>query len=757
MSRSISTDAKLLLSFCILSHKSPIVLTAKGFGSLGIFGISDRFPHELECWAGLECTVNRVGDAYYNQFDHTHAASYEDFIDHPQRPAISALRYLASWEIVSRDGQFWDRITTDLAALRKRHIRPVVGLIHHGSGPPETDLLSPDFAKGLASHARETARRFPWVKEWTPVNEPLTTARFSALYGLWYPHARNEESFWTALLNQIDATRLAMREIRSVNPDAVLVQTEDLGRTYATAFLKDQSGFDNTRRWMTWDLLDGRVGPDHPFWDRLTSMGFGDRLRAIADDPCPADVIGVNHYLTSDRFLDHRTYRYPAGNSGGNADVRYADIEALRVLLPPPAGLANALREAWQRYRKPVALTECHNACSREEQMRWTAEAWGGARRLRADGANIVAVTSWAVTGSRNWASLLTRDDGNYECGVFDSRGGSLRPTAMVPLLNEVSNGAAPDHPVASAPGWWKRNTRLVYPAVGMATHVDALEATNQPGPRRPLLIAGGTGTLGRAIADACRHRRLDFILTARDDMDVTDASAIDSALARFRPWAVINATGWVRVDDAESHKAECRAINVDGVAMLANACAGRDIHYTMFSSDLVFDGISETPYIETDPLMPLNVYGQSKADAEAVAANGLVIRTSAFFSPHDEHNFATAVHATLARQDVFTATDDYRVTPTYVPDLVEHVLDLVIDHEQGIWHLSNGEEVSWAEFARRIARACGLSDTLIKSVSGLDPHWTAPRPIRSGLHTIRGIRMPPLSDAIVRFAQHIR
>jgi len=98
-------------------------------------------------------------------------------------------------------------------------------------------------------------------------------------------------------------------------------------------------------------------------WDRLNGHGFGDRLRQIADNPCPPDVIGVNHYLTSDRFLDHRIGRYPPEAVGGNGAQAYADVAAVRALEPAPGGLAGALREAWERYGIPLAVTEIHNGC----------------------------------------------------------------------------------------------------------------------------------------------------------------------------------------------------------------------------------------------------------------------------------------------------------------------------------------------------------------------------------------------------------
>jgi dTDP-4-dehydrorhamnose reductase len=697
----------------------------------------------LESWAGLECTVNRVGDVFWDQFAHDGAPSYADFIEQSSELNLDALRYAVSWERLTRDDGGWETVTRDLNAMRDRMIRPIIGLIHHGSGPPTTNLLSPSFAQGLAAHARVTVERFPWVSEWTPVNEPLTTARFAALYGIWYPHLSDERSFWLALLNQVDATRFSMREIRTINPAALLVQTEDLGRTYATAALRDQSGFDNTRRWMTWDLLAGNVNVAHPFWDRLTKMGFGQRLRAILDDPCPADVIGVNHYLTSDRFLDHRTQIYPADRCGGNADARFADVEAIRVLGSAPAGLHGALREAWDRYATPVAITECHNACTREEQMRWTAEAWQVARSLRAEGVDILAVTAWAAAGSRNWASLLTRDDGQYECGIFDTRGGNLRPTAMKSLLRELASNETPGHPVMAGSGWWRRDIRFAHAPVGRAAPVGAYHTA--PGIQRDgalLLIAGGPGTLANAIANACRHRGLRYVLTSHADLDVTSATSIDAALDRYRPWALIDTTGRVDIDKAKDPAEPSGDTDTPGAMLLADACRKAAVHYTRISNDPIFEETKDGPYTEDD--IPTR---------STPAAHGLTIRTAASFSAHDDDNFATAVRKSLLAGEEFQAVGDHHVSPTYVPDLVEHLLDLVIDGELGIWHLSNGEELTWAEFARRVALACALPVDLVSEVPSHALDRAADDPRRSGLATTRGIRMPPLAHAIDRFA----
>ena len=503
----------------------------------------------LELWGGPECTVNRVGDRLRDQLHESgHHDRIED-LDLFARLGLTAIRYPLLWERIAPDrpDRFdWAWSDARLARLRQLNIRPIAGLVHHGSGPLYTDLLADSFAPGLAAFARAVAERYPWIEAWTPVNEPVTTARFSALYGLWHPHHRDEGSFWRALLNQIDGVRLAMAEIRRVNPAAKLIQTDDLGRTYATSAVRDQAAFDNVRRWMGWDLLCGRVGPDHPLWRRLCAFGLEDRLRRIADAPCPPDVIGVNHYLTSDRFLDHRVQRYPPHLCGGNAGRRFADTEAVRVLDPPPPGLRGVLREAWRRYRLPIAITEVHNGCTREEQMRWMADAWSAAQQLRDEGIDVRAVTAWSLLGSSGWNSLLT-EQGQYETGIFDVRGGTPRPTAMVGLLRALSSGADP-HPACSAQGWWRRPIRLHHPAVPRPAPIR--DFPPQPGRRGlsadPILVVTRDAGSGDRIAAACLHRGLRCRVVTPD--------TLSSDVRAERWWAALLVDPTSRVRSALHH-----------------------------------------------------------------------------------------------------------------------------------------------------------------------------------------------------------
>jgi dTDP-4-dehydrorhamnose reductase len=717
---------------------------------------------ELELWGGTECTVVRVGDRWGDQ-SHLSGHHLRDAdLDLFAQVGFKAMRYPVIWERVAPgDPEDCDWSWTDarLGRLRDLGIRPIAGLVHHGSGPHHTNLLDPDFPAKLGRYAGQVARRYPWIRDWTPVNEPLTTARFSALYGHWYPHARDERSFWTALVNQVDGVAHAMRAIREVVPDARLIQTDDLGRTYATAPLMAQALFENARRWAGWDMLFGRITPGHFLWDRLASHGLADRLGAIAADPCPPDVIGVNHYLTSERWLDHRLQNYPPSTHGGNGVQRYADVEAIRVLDPAPAGLAGALREAWDRYRVPLAITEVHLGCTREEQLRWAGEAWDTARALRDEGIDLRGVTAWAVMGSCGWNTLLT-SEGVYEPGLFDVSGGEPRPTALADLWAALPTGA-PRHPTATTPGWWRRPIRLLHPPVKRpARYERAGPALPVPADAPPLLICGATGMLGRAFARACDVRDIRYVLTDRAALDLADEASVAAALDRHRPWAVVNAAGWVRVDDAEADEAACMRVNADGAAALARAADARGLPTLQVSSDLVFDGALGRPYVESDPPAPLSAYGRSKAAMEravlAMPGRHLVVRAAAFFG-HDERDFAAAVARELGAGRPFLAAEDQVVSPTFVPAMVDAMLDLLIDGATGVRHVTHGQAMSWADFARAVARACGLDERLVRGVPGRELGQAAPRPAYAALGTERGALLGPLGAAVERWAEDRR
>jgi dTDP-4-dehydrorhamnose reductase len=420
------------------------------------------------------------------------------------------------------------------------------------------------------------------------------------------------------------------------------------------------------------------------------------------------------------------------------------------------AGLESLLEEAWDRYRLPLAVTEMHNGSSRDEQLRWLKEGWDGALRLRARGVDIRAVTAWALLGSYDWDSILTRRAGYYEPGVFDVRGAKPRATALARLVRDLARSGAADHPALDAPGWWHRKERFAWEPARCCPSI-LPHRTRAPfaGPERPrrLLITGGGGALARALGSVCAVRGLPHRTLPRWALDVADPASAAAVLGRWRPWAVINAAGFARVDRAEAAPGRCRRENVRGAEVIARACAAAGIPLVAFSSHLVFDGGKAAPYLEDDPAAPLGVYGASKVDAErillAASPDVLLVRAGAFFGPWDDRNVVAQAIRAVACDRRFPAAADVTVSPTYLPDLADAVLDLLMDGERGVWHLASVGAVTWADFAREAVRGARLDPRRVLEVPSAEVDWIARRPARSALRSARGASMPPLEKAL--------
>ncbi|MGZ3853464.1 MAG: family 1 glycosylhydrolase [Flavisolibacter sp.] len=709
-----------------------------------------------EVWGGIECTINRVKNNFFDQLQCSGHYYREGDIEHIAQLGIKKLRYPILWEKhqPERNGDIdWHWINNQLNNIREKNIDVIAGLVHHGSGPAYTNLADGDFPFYLAEYARKVAEQFPWIEYYTPVNEPLTTARFSGLYGVWYPHQNNSKAFTHMLLNELKGTVLAMQEIRKINPNAKLVQTEDLGKTYSTKKLKYQADFENERRWLTFDLLCGKFDKDHKLWDHFIKLGIPEEdILFFSENPCPPDLFGFNHYPTSERYLDEKIHLYPPHTHGGNGRDHYADVEVVRVNIDEDTGLDALLKEAWERFKVPIAITEVHIHCHREEQLRWFKHVWDISNNLVQQGIKIKAVTSWALLGSYGWNKLLTQENGDYEPGAFDLRGGHLRPTALASFLKEVSHNDNCNHRLFSEKGWWLRDSRVLYGSP--LTTIQMNTTFNSP----PILIIGKNGTLGRAFSKMCEERCLSYHLISRQDCDISDRASVEAAIKLYKPWAIINAAGFVRVDDAEKECDACKSANTTGPNNLAIVCAKSGVQLVNFSSDLVFDGRKPTPYVESDLPNPLNVYGQSKAQAEVLIQkeypSSLIVRTSAFFSPWDEYNFVHYIRKALLNYETVTVAKDLFISPTYVPHLVNTCLDLLIDGESGTWHLANKGSLSWAEFAFLIADRFDLNKSLINAVNATEINYAAKRPFNSVLGSERGQLLPSFESALDEYLQ---
>ncbi len=450
-----------------------------------------------EVWGGIECTHVRVRDGYRDQIaENGHRARRGD-LERIAALGIRVLRYPVLWGTVERGGRRdWRWTDARLAKLRSLGISPVAGFLHHGLGPDDLSPLDAGFDAAFGDYAEAVARRYPWLRMFTPINEPVTTARFNCLYGVWHPHLRDEGAFLRMVFGSARATAVAMRRIRAVIPRARLVQTEDVGRVFAGKGLGYQAEYENLRRFLFFDLMCGRVGPAHGFWRRLVGAGVAvAELQALCDAPCPPDIIGIDQYLTSDRYLDPDLAAHPHTRPGGNGRDRYVDEAAVHVeALEGQCGVIHRIREVHARYGLPIALTEVHNGSTREEQLRWLAEAWDAARVARGEGIAVKAVAVWSLLGTTDWNSLLVTRGGHYECGAFDVRTTPPRLTALGAAVAELAETGGFDHPVLARRGWWRGE------AAGAGRSGDR---------GRALFAVQGDEVLVLALREACRLRRL--------------------------------------------------------------------------------------------------------------------------------------------------------------------------------------------------------------------------------------------------------
>ena len=719
-----------------------------------------------EIWGGLECTLNRVGDNYHNQCIKNGHYNRPSDLELFRSLGIKRLRYPCLWEEVAPkdlDHCNWKFLDERLGIVQKLNLKIIAGFLHHGSGPFYTSLIDPEFPFKLATYARLFAERYPWVEDFTPINEINTTARFSCLYGHWYPHLQDNTYYLKSLLYQVKGTVLAMREVRSINPKARLIQTDDLGKCQSTKPLEYQRDLENHRRWLAYDLLCGMVTREHPLYSYFLKHKITEQeLSWFEDNTCPPDVIGVNHYHLSNRFLDHRLELYPECYWGGNEQDKYADVGAIDTGQAEIISPESLLLEVWNRYNKPIAVTECHTRGNREAQMRWLYETWQIANKLSSQGINVEAVTAWSLLGTYDWHNLCKSHDNFYEPGVFDLRHPSQKPveTGLSKLVRDLATKGTTDSPLLKSIGTWNTPRRILW-----AAKPGDFTSITHPEDAQPILITGATGTLGQAMARVCGARNIPYKLVSRKEMDISDIDSILRVIETHRPWAVVNTAGYVKVDEAESNRNLCFKENVQGAINLAKVCQDRGIKLINYSSDLVFDGTNPGAYLESHQVSPVCVYGESKAECErkvlSIYPGSLIIRTSSFFGPWDRHNFITKTLQALVSNKEVLVPNDMLISPTYVPDLANESLNLLVDEEKGILHLTNIGEVSWEQFASMAVQSAKdklrINPKLIRGIRSEELNYPAKRPRMSVLRSEKIMLLPPLEDALERYFKDLQ
>ena len=294
-------------------------------------------------------------------------------------------------------------------------------------------------------------------------------------------------------------------------------------------------------------------------------------------------------------------------------------------------------------------------------------------------------------------------------------------------------------------------------------------------GPLR-VLVTGGNGQLGRDLRDVLGGRvpdggtetaltvgqDIDTLATDIDTLDIVDRTAVGEAFEAFRPQVVIHGGAFTAVDACESSPDQAYAVNALGTRHVAEAAHRVGAHLLYVSTDYVFDGTLDRPYVEWDDANPRSVYGRSKRGGElevaALGTGATIVRTAWVSGAHGANMVKTVLRLAVANPGPLRFVDDQRGTPTFTADLAPTIVRLALDRRPGIFHVTNQWETTWFGFAGAVLAAAGLDPERVEPIgtADLDPPRPAPRPANSRLDNaalrLSGLPLlPEWNDALTR------
>ena len=276
------------------------------------------------------------------------------------------------------------------------------------------------------------------------------------------------------------------------------------------------------------------------------------------------------------------------------------------------------------------------------------------------------------------------------------------------------------------------------------------------------VLITGAAGQLGVELVQHCIEMGDDVVAVDRSDVDITDAAAADALFAEHRPDAVINAAAYTAVDACETNVDIAQAVNGTAVGIVRAACEEFGAHLVQVSTDYVFDGTLDRPYVETDETNPQSVYGRTKLAGEIAAGSAASIARTSWVCGEYGNNMVKLILRLAAGDTPLVFVDDQRGHPTFTADLAPALRTVAIERRAGIFHLTNGGAVSWFEFVGDILETAGYDRARVSPIAtaDLDPPRPAPRPANSvldnaawkaaGKEPLRDFRKP-LAELVAR------
>jgi len=357
-------------------------------------------PTDFEWMTGFECsTFPQVG------MDELELTQHDRFwgsdIVRAQEAGCRVVRYGIRWHVVNPRPHEWDWSSVDgpMELMRHLGIEPIVDLFHFGV--PEwlsTGVLTTIFPDFQAELCREFTRRYPWVRWYTPTNEPYIMAQFGGETGAWYPYGQSTATFVQAMRNVARGLCEGWAEIARERPDGRMMVSDTCEYHHA---LDDGSvehaNWMNERRFVMHDLYGGRLHEDHPMRPFLLENGMEERdLWWFEENAAPLDVVGLDHY-------PHSEHSYRIGARGEIVDEPQP--------LDDQLGPAELARQYHARFGRPVLFAETGAPGDDATKTAWLDRLVEQVRSARADGVPVIGITWWGLIDQVDWGSGLRRRD----------------------------------------------------------------------------------------------------------------------------------------------------------------------------------------------------------------------------------------------------------------------------------------------------------------------------------------------------------
>ncbi|NKB75606.1 MAG: dTDP-4-dehydrorhamnose reductase [Gammaproteobacteria bacterium] len=259
------------------------------------------------------------------------------------------------------------------------------------------------------------------------------------------------------------------------------------------------------------------------------------------------------------------------------------------------------------------------------------------------------------------------------------------------------------------------------------------------------VLVFGKSGQVGSCLVELMEDQsQLDLIEFNRNDLDLMDIGRINSFITKHNPDWVINAAAYTAVDKAESDSDRCFRLNAEAPEYIATTCAEINANFIHYSTDYVFDGMGNHPYVEEAKPNPQSVYGKSKLAGElailARLSNAIILRTAWVYAKKG-NNFVNTMLRLAEEKPSINVVNDQFGSPTSAKDLAEVTVSILLDianhrvvHQGGVFHATGQGETTWYEFCKQIMKETFNDETIINAISSTEYPTPAPRPTYSVL-----------------------